>query len=78
MSIKVTEKIEQMHGVRRGGVIRQIFNREFLLSVIIPIIILAVFSHFNITLRESSWQEPGRWRLAPSSLPGNARSISTR
>ncbi len=46
--------------------IRQIFNGEFLLSVIIPIIILAVLSHFNMTLLGTILA--GAWALAASAV----------
>jgi len=62
----MTEKSEQVHEVRRGDVVRQVFNREFLLSVIIPIIILAVFSHFKMTLPGIILA--GTWALAASAV----------
>lgn len=36
--------------MNRVGIIKQIFNWEFFFSVVIPIIILAVLSHFNMAL----------------------------
>ncbi len=62
----MTETSGPVHGVRRGDVIRQIFNLEFVLSVIIPIIILAVLSHFNMTLMGTILA--GGWALAASTV----------
>jgi intracellular septation protein A len=56
----------QEQAINRGKVFRQIFNREFVLSVIIPIIILAVFSHLNMALPGIILA--GTWALAASAI----------
>jgi intracellular septation protein A len=62
----MNEEIGQAQAMYRGWAIRRIFNTEFLLSVIIPIIILAVLSHFNMTLLGAILA--GTWALAASAV----------
>ncbi|MDF9408800.1 hypothetical protein L7E55_10615 [Pelotomaculum isophthalicicum JI] len=62
----MAEKLEQARVIQRGEVLRHIFNREFIISVIIPIIILAVSSRYNMTLPGTILA--GSWALAAGTV----------